>query len=250
MPIYAIKNDDLVLQKPTQFEELKIRERTDLQRLLRNHPDALDDDLLVIAEEFGDWEDSRRRIDLLALDRDRRLVVIELKRTSDGGHMELQALRYAAMVSAMTFDEVVATYAHFLAVRGAPTTEVRTELAEFLGLEPSDDIELSSDVRIILVSADFGREITTAVLWLNAFDRMDIRCVRLIPYQIEGHTYLDIEQVIPLPEAADYQIRLRKKDNAQAGKPYSFPRYLLPDDHPLAALAGGNPNEQACPHCG
>ncbi|MFG3689544.1 hypothetical protein [Micromonospora sp. NPDC047740] len=37
-------------------------------------------------------------------------MVIELKRTDDGGHMELQALRYAAMVSAMSFDEVAAAY--------------------------------------------------------------------------------------------------------------------------------------------
>ena len=41
---------------------------------------------LVISEEFGEWEDSRRRIDLLGLDKDARLVVIELKRTEDGGH--------------------------------------------------------------------------------------------------------------------------------------------------------------------
>jgi hypothetical protein len=38
-------------------------------------------------------------------------VVVELKRDEDGGHMELQALRYAAMVSAMTFDQAVATLA-------------------------------------------------------------------------------------------------------------------------------------------
>jgi len=31
-------------------------------------------------------------------------VAIELKRTEDGGHMELQSTRYAAMVSTMTFD--------------------------------------------------------------------------------------------------------------------------------------------------
>jgi RecB family endonuclease NucS len=52
-------------------------------------------DTIVIAEEFGEWEDSRRRIDLLGLDKNANLVVIELKRTDDGGHMELQALRYS-----------------------------------------------------------------------------------------------------------------------------------------------------------
>jgi hypothetical protein len=67
-----------------------------------------------------------------------------------------------------------------------------------------------------LVSADFGREITTAVLWLNSFDRMDIRCIRLVPYKLDGTVYVDVQQVIPLPEAADYQVRLRKKDSAQA----------------------------------
>jgi hypothetical protein len=45
------------------------------------------------AEEYGLFEDSRRRMDLLALDHTGTLVVIELKRTDDGGHMELQALR-------------------------------------------------------------------------------------------------------------------------------------------------------------
>lgn len=33
------------------------------------------------------------------------LVVFELKRTADGGHVDLQAIRYAAMVSAMSFDD-------------------------------------------------------------------------------------------------------------------------------------------------
>ena len=53
----------------------------------------LGDDLYVLTEEFGEWEESRRRIDLLAIDKQANLVVIELKRTDDGGHMELQAIR-------------------------------------------------------------------------------------------------------------------------------------------------------------
>ena len=62
-------------------------ERNDLQRLLRSQIDVLGDELYVLTEEFGEWEDSRRRIDLLAIDPQANLVVIELKRTNDGGHM-------------------------------------------------------------------------------------------------------------------------------------------------------------------
>jgi len=45
--------------------------------------------------------------------------VIELKRTNDGGHMDLQAIRYAAMVSTMTFKQSVETYAKFLKDRNS-----------------------------------------------------------------------------------------------------------------------------------
>jgi RecB family endonuclease NucS len=44
----------------------------------------------VVAEEYGLFADSRRRIDLLALDRTGTPVVIELKRTDDGGHVRTQ----------------------------------------------------------------------------------------------------------------------------------------------------------------
>jgi hypothetical protein len=50
----------------------------------------------------------------LGLDKDANLVVIELKRTDDGGHMELQSIRYAAMVSQMTFDQAVEAYTTYL----------------------------------------------------------------------------------------------------------------------------------------
>lgn len=213
--LFAIEGDKLVKQDVASFGALNIRERTDLQRLLRAHPEALGEELKIVAEEFGDWADSRRRIDLLAIDRERRLVVIELKRTEDGGHMELQALRYAAMVSAMTFGEVVAAYARHRAAT-ADAGDPRDELTAFLGGEDAgEEIAISSEARIILVAADFGIEITTTVLWLNNFDGLDIRCVRMAPYELNGDVYIDIRQVIPLPEARDYQVRLRKKEIAR-----------------------------------
>ena len=87
MPLYEMTNDSFRAIAESTFTDLKIRERDDLQRLLRVQIDVLDGDLYVLTEEFSDWEDSRRRIDLLAIDRDANLVVIELKRTPDGGHM-------------------------------------------------------------------------------------------------------------------------------------------------------------------
>ena len=48
-------------------------------------PDFVGDDLMVIAEEYGEWEDSNRRIDFLCLSKDAGLVVVEIKRTDDGG---------------------------------------------------------------------------------------------------------------------------------------------------------------------
>ncbi|CAG0985471.1 hypothetical protein ARNL5_02817 [Anaerolineae bacterium] len=213
MPIYEITPDHLHKIEETSFSAAGVRERADLQRLLRNQVDVIAPETLVIAEEFGEWEDSRRRIDLLALDRDANLVVIELKRTEDGGHMDLQALRYAAMVSTMTFDKAVEVYANHLAQIDTEK-DARHALLEFLDWEEPDEDHFAQDVRIVLVSAEFSKELTTAVLWLNERD-LDIRCVRLKPYNDNGRTLVDVQQVIPLPEATEYQVQVSAKSRKE-----------------------------------
>lgn len=222
MPLYQITEQSFKAIPEASFAEMGIGERADIQRLLRSQIDVLGDDLFVLTEEFGDWEDSKRRIDLLAVDTDANLVVIELKRTQDGGHMELQAIRYASMISAMTFDRAVSIHADFLVRLGLPRDEAQPRLLEFLGWDSPDDGAFAEDVRIVLVSQDFGKELTTAVLWLR--DReIDIRCVRLRPYQDDGRTMVDVQQIIPLPEAHDYQVQLREKE--QQGRRHRAERY-------------------------
>lgn len=209
MAIYEVTQEKLVQLDSTTFEQAQIKERADLQRLIRDQVHIISPDTLVISEEFSDWEDSRRRIDLLGVDKDANLVVIELKRTEDGGHMELQALRYAAMVSAMGFDDVIRIYGEFLRKHGI-TSDPDQELLDFLGWESSDDGAFATEVRIVLASAEFSKELTTAVMWLNQHD-LDVKCVRLKPYQHEGRVFVDVQQIIPLPEAADYQVKIREK---------------------------------------
>ena len=209
MAIYEITTDSLKALQATDFAREGLRERTDLQRLIRDQIDVLDPDLLVISEEFGDWDESRRRIDLLAIDRDAKLVVIELKRTESGGHMELQALRYAAMVSTMTFERAVDVYRSHLQDMGRDD-DPESSLLEFLEWDEPDEKPFAQDIRVILASADFSKELTTTVLWLNQRG-LDIRCVRLEPYSDGDRVLLDVQQVIPLPEAEEFQVQVREK---------------------------------------
>lgn len=99
MPIYELRPNEIVAVEETNFNLAGIQERRDLQRLLRDHVEVISPDTLVISEEFDEWEDAKRRIDLLGIDKEANLVAIELKRTEDGGYMELQCIRYASMVS-------------------------------------------------------------------------------------------------------------------------------------------------------
>jgi hypothetical protein len=223
MPIYEMTSESLRKLSETSFETAGIRERNDLQRLLRNQIEIVSPDTLIIAEEFGDWEDSKRRIDLLGLDKDANLVVIELKRTEDGGHMELQAVRYAAMVSAMTFEQVVSVFDNHLRKIGQ-SADARAMLLDFLDWEEPDEDRFAQDVRIVLVSAEFSKELTTAVMWLNERD-LDVRCARIKPYMDNDRVLIDVQQVIPLPEAAEYQVQIRAKE--QRGRQDRAERYSL-----------------------
>lgn len=177
--------------------------------------DAIDDTLLVVAEESGDFEGSGRRIDLLCVDRDARMVVVELKRTQEGGHMELQALRYAAMVSAMTFDQLAEIFQrHVTRIAPDHVENARRTLADWLEEAGGEDAVLSGQVRIVLVAAGFGTEITTTVLWLNEVYNLDITCIRVVPHRFDGRLLLDISQLIPLPEADEFTVKLRRREQA------------------------------------
>lgn len=142
--------------------------------MLRDRPDVLEERLLIISEEFGNWEDSNRRIDLLGLDNKGRLVVVELKRGETGRHIDLQAIRYAAMVANMTYQQAVDTYQSYLEKRaneeGGSVDEdaAQDAIRDHLGNAEEEADAIHTEIpRIILASEDFGKELTTCVMWLN-----------------------------------------------------------------------------------
>jgi hypothetical protein len=210
MAIYKLQGDRITELSPTSFANERILEARDLQKFIINSINAIEIDLFVLSSEFGDWEDSRRKIDILCIDKNANIVVVELKRTEDGGHMELQSIRYASMVANMTFEKAVKAHQRYLTKTGITERSAEDDILEFLGWDENNEDDFGNDVRIILVSADFSIEITNSVLWL--IERgIDIKCIRIKPQKDGDTLYFDIQQIIPLPETADYQVKLREK---------------------------------------
>lgn len=190
-----------------------------LRDLLVHHLQRLDAQrqLMVLACEYTNWSDASRRIDVLAIDEDQNLVVVELKRTKDGGHAELQALRYAAMLSTHTFGHVVdALLGHRRKSDKEATREkAQADLLQFLGVVDESEVKLSEMPRIMLVSQGFSTEITTTVLWLRNYTDIDISChtVALYPYGDKFALHFDL--LLPLQEQANYLVKVRNKNIAE-----------------------------------
>ena len=165
MAIYKMFGDkerlDTIVK--TSFLQENIKEDPHLRHLLRAQPEVIEEGLFILSEEFsGQWQGSGRSIDLLGLDSNGRLVVIELKRTPTGDHAELQAIRYAAMVSVLTSDDIVQAHQGYLAkwkLEGEAKDRIQQHLSE------TEFEEIYTDApRVILVSEGFSRELTTSVL--------------------------------------------------------------------------------------
>ncbi len=184
--------------------------------------------LKTIATEFSRWEDSSRRVDVLAIDSDRNTYVIELKRDNDAAHAELQALRYAAMLSVCDFNDLLQAGFHYRKKTDDTITieSWENELLDFMGEKNVDEIELSPVPRIVLISSQFNKEITTTVLWLNErFGSVDedvpgmyIMCVEVGVYDLGGQRALHFDQIIPIPQAEEFQVKARAKELDTAKK--------------------------------
>jgi hypothetical protein len=92
--------------------------------------------------------------------------------------MELRAVRYASMVSAMTIERTEQIHRKFLMRISQSGAEVKTRMVASLGWEEREEENFAPNVQIIFVSEKCGKELTSAMLWLHDHD-IDIRWARL-----------------------------------------------------------------------
>jgi len=209
------------------FIKLNIWERQHIQEWIRESPELLGEELLVVSIEFDRFQNSNNRLDILTIDRAGNLVVIELKRDSFAGFADLQAIRYAAMVSAMTIESLLPYYIDYQkkVLNEENVTEESSiiKIQEFVNSDNFD--EFSNKPRIILGSEDFSQEITTTVLWLNQ-NGLDISCVKIKPHKIDNKIIIVPNKIIPLQEAKEYLIEIQKKEEKEFSKSKYRPRTM------------------------
>ena len=198
-----------------RFSDFGLRERTHLQQWMADTPDALGEELLIIQQEFDGFADTRERLDLLALDKNGQLVIIENKLDDTGRDVVWQALKYAAYCSTLKKAQVLDIFQRYLDRHG-DGGDAETKISEFLDEDSLDEVVLNAgtDQRIIFIAANFRREVTAAVLWLIDH-RVRAQCFRVIPYGYGEELFIDVQQIIPTPEAVDFMISMAEKENEE-----------------------------------
>ncbi|MFH1051067.1 MAG: hypothetical protein V1779_09105 [bacterium] len=211
--LYKIHENEKVLQalKEIEFSEFSFKERYDIQEWVESTPEILGEELLIIGKEFSQFDKTKERPDLIAIDSDSNIVIIELKRDDSGTSVEWQAIKYASYFSKFTLNDILNTFFTYKNKSNKISKEnisnLEQEILEFIEKETLHD--LNKKQRIILVSHRFAKEVTSAVNWLINNYNMDIKCVQLIPYyDVDIKTfYIESNTILPLPGLDEIIIR-------------------------------------------
>lgn len=198
-----------------RFSELHLREREHLQEWLANMPEALGEELLVIQKEFDGFADTRERLDLLALDKDGQLVIIENKLDDTGRDVVWQALKYTAYCSGLTKAQIIEIYQQYLD-RFCGGGNAVARLCEFLEVEELEEVVLNpgNNQRVMFIAACFRKEVTATVLWLLGHG-IQAQCFKVTPYSFGEELFIDVQQIIPTPEAAEFMIGMSSKESEE-----------------------------------
>lgn len=204
--------------KTKTFGELGFTERKHLQEWLAHEPSALGEELLIIQKEFDGFDDTRERLDLLALDKDGNLVIIENKLDDSGRDVVWQALKYASYCASLTKLQIVEVFQQYINryEKGNGDTnpvDASTQICEFLDAPDLDEVKLNlgNSQRIMMVAANFRKEVTSTALWLLG-QSINIQCFKVTPHAFGEQLFINIDQIIPTPEAKELMIGISAKE--------------------------------------
>lgn len=195
--------------KKKSFSELKFRERDYLQEWIANDPSTLGEELLIIQKEFNGFSETNERLDLLALDKVGNLVIIENKLDDSGKDVTWQVIKYASYCASLTKQDIINIYQQYLGSTG----NAQELISEFFENRDISEIVLNQGLnsqRLILIAANFRKEVTSTVLWLMNF-KIRLQCFKVTPFAYEEQLFLNFEQILPTKDTEDFAISIATK---------------------------------------
>jgi hypothetical protein len=195
--------------KRKSFSELKFREREHLQEWIANDPSTLGEELLIIQKEFNGFSETNERLDLLALDKRGNLVIIENKLDDSGKDVTWQALKYASYCASLTKQDILNIYQDYLGFSAI----AQEMISEFFDNRDISEIVLNQGLnsqRLILIAANFRKEVTSTVLWLMNF-KIRLQCFKVTPFAFGDQLFLNVEQILPTKDTEDFVISIATK---------------------------------------
>jgi len=180
-----------------------------------------DETMMIVGRQVRDKQ--KKTNDLLAIDDTGNLVLIEIKRDLEdvkkrSEPLEFQAIRYCASLATIETPEdlVEKVFAAYIDKYREPqgnltaSEQAQRNLDDFLRRNNITPTAFNKKQRIILVGADYDETTKSACCWLNE-NGVDIKLIKLEPWENDGERILNIETVLPLLSPQDHYVDLLEK---------------------------------------
>lgn len=205
--VFTVAGAAAVAATPIGLAAAGLKEREHLQEWVLQHPQILGD-VKIVSFEFGRWTGAdggveRDRLDILGVDADGRLVVVELKRDKAPDTVDMQALKYAALVSRFTREDLDKVHAHYLSRKRGEAVmpdEAGAELDEWATIT-EDSLRIP---RLVLMASEFPRTVTATLVFLHQQLGLDVQLLAFQAYQTGTDVLLTVSQHYPPPDVEEF----------------------------------------------
>lgn len=218
---YEKERNEIIQMDETSFSNENLTEPQNIEIWIRKNPSILSEvegeELIIIGEQQA--SETKKRLDLLGVDKFGNIVIIELKRDLAEEMVENQAITYASSYVYSTFNEVCNIYAKYLEknkneLKLSEITEVQEfqkeaekSLENFCSSINIPD-DFNKNQRIILVAGNFSKNLLSAVTWL-ILKGIKIECIRLSLYKDNHELFIQPERILPTPDISESIVKIR-----------------------------------------
>ena len=188
MKLFQVKNNDATVIPKSDTEK---NERLIEELIERNPHIILGDKLLIIGRQVK--TDSGKILDLLAVDKEGRLVVIELKKGYAPREIVAQILDYSSWLCSLPERRIEDIAKNYFQKKDNKNNSLSDEFMKFYDLKACP--EIGKEVVNILFAKEFSEEVINPAKYLSEFD-LSIYCIRFDTFESKQGEYIITDDIV------------------------------------------------------